>query len=124
MKQIIVKSGKILLEEVPKPVVSDGTILVKVLYSCISQGTELAGIRSSGESTTKKIIDAVKTQPEKVKKGLDLLKKEGLFKTAEKIKGNADKSAPTGYSVAGIVTEVGSDITDIKAGDRVACAGA
>jgi len=55
MHQIVVKSGKTLLEKVPAPVVSDGTILVKVLYSCISRGTELVGIRSCGESATKKI---------------------------------------------------------------------
>lgn len=124
MYQIVVKSGKTLIEEVPKPIVSDGNVLVKVVCSCISQGTELAGIKSSGKSTTQKIIEAVKTQPEKIKKGIDLVKKEGLLKTAEKIKGDADKSAPIGYSVSGIVENIGDGISEIKIGDRVACAGA
>jgi len=84
MHQIVVKSGKTLLEDVPKPIIMPGTILVKVHYSCISQGTEISGVKSSGKSATKKIIEAIKTKPEKIKKGLDLLKRKGSLKLLKK----------------------------------------
>jgi len=42
MHQIVVESGKTLLEEVPTPRVENGTVLLNVLYSSISQGTEIA----------------------------------------------------------------------------------
>lgn len=55
MKQIIVKSRKTLIEEVPK-VLSDGNVLVKVAYLCISQRTEISGIRTSGKNKIGKIL--------------------------------------------------------------------
>jgi len=71
MQQIIVKSGKTLLEKVPTPVVSDGTILVKVMYSCISQGTEISGVKNSGKSETEKIISIIKDKPQDIQEAID-----------------------------------------------------
>jgi len=48
---------------------------------------------------------------------------KGLKRTWNLIEEKRNESRPTGYSAAGIVVEVGSDIKDIAAGDRVACAG-
>ena len=50
MKQVIVRKGAIVVEEVPAPVVEPGTVLVRVERSCISVGTELSGIRASGDA--------------------------------------------------------------------------
>ena len=127
MHQIVVKSGKTLLEDVPKPIVQPGTVLVKVAYSCISQGTEISGIKTSGKSKTEKIISIIKDKPQAIQKAIDLYKEEGFSSVYGKYK-SATKpnttSNPTGYSIAGIVEEVGEGITDIKKGDKVACAGA
>ena len=43
MKQVLVRSGEIVVEEVPAPTVGPKEILVRVGYSCVSAGTELAG---------------------------------------------------------------------------------
>ena len=48
MLQAIVKKGRVVSESVPAPVVSHGSVLVKVLYSCISAGTEISGVKESG----------------------------------------------------------------------------
>jgi len=42
MKQVLVKKGQILIEDVPPPLVDKGSVLVEVKYSLISAGTETA----------------------------------------------------------------------------------
>ncbi len=76
MKQVLIKKGKAYTEEVPAPTVSSNTVLIKVYYSCISSGTEISGLSSSGESVWKKAIN----QPQKITKTIDTVKKEGIFK--------------------------------------------
>jgi len=120
MRQVLIKKGKVFTEEVPAPMVNEDTVLVKVYYSCISVGTEMSGVISSGESIFKKAL----RRPEKIAKAINNVKKEGLARTIQKIQGKFEESAQTGYSASGIVVEVGSKINHIKIGDRVACAGA
>jgi len=127
MQQIIVKNGKTLIEKIPQPVVSDGTILVRVIYSCISQGTEISGIKSSGKRKTEKIISVIKEKPQAIQKAIDAFKDEGFASLLKKYKAvtkTDDIARPIGYSLSGIVEEVGNEIKDLKKGDRVACAGA
>jgi len=120
MKQVLIKKGKAIVDEIPAPTVSPGNILVKVAYSCISAGTEMAGIKSSGQT----IIQRALRQPQNIKKGLNMIKQKGILKTKNVLKSTFESGAPTGYSASGIVVEVGGQIKDIKIGDRVACAGA
>jgi len=120
MKQVLIKRGKAYSEEVPAPIVNENTILVQVYYSCISTGTEIAGVKASGESLLKKAL----IQPEKVTKVMNNLIKEGLSITIKKVQGKLEDSIQTGYSASGVVIDVGAKIKDIKIGDRVACAGA
>ena len=47
MLQAIVKKGKVLPEQIPAPNVSKGCVLIKVVNSCISAGTEMSGVSSS-----------------------------------------------------------------------------
>jgi len=120
MKQVLIKRGKAFVEEVPAPTVGDDSVLVQVYYSCISVGTEISGMVSSGESLLKKALN----QPEKVMKILVNIKKNGLAQTIHKVQSKLEEGAVTGYSATGIVLEVGNNIKDITVGDRVACAGA
>ena len=65
MQQALIKNGKIQSVEVPNPSVSPGSVLIKTVYSCISAGTEGAGIVAS---KPKSLIKAALEQPEKVEK--------------------------------------------------------
>jgi len=48
MKQVLVRGGGVAIEEVPAPVAAARQILVRVAYSSVSVGTELASVRMSG----------------------------------------------------------------------------
>ena len=68
MKQVLVRRGEVMIEEVPAPVVSDKTVLVRTSYSVISTGTEMSVVSSSGAS----IIDKLTSKPELARKGCDI----------------------------------------------------
>lgn len=120
MKQVLIRKGQILLENVPAPMIETGYVLVEVAFSLISTGTELSAVQSSDQSLLQKAWD----QPEKIKKLWEHLRKQGIQKTVAKIQGQLEQATPTGYSCSGIVIQVGKGVTDIQPGDRVACAGA
>jgi predicted dehydrogenase/threonine dehydrogenase-like Zn-dependent dehydrogenase len=120
MIQAIVKKGRVFPEKVPAPVVSSGSVLIKVVNSCISAGTELSGVTGSGKSLIKRALE----QPENVKKVINMVKSEGIARAYAKIQGKLDAGSPTGYSISGIALAAGEGIADIKPGDHVAAAGA
>ncbi|MBA7510556.1 L-threonine 3-dehydrogenase [subsurface metagenome] len=120
MKQVFIRKGKVIVDEVPAPLVSANEVLVNVYYSCISLGTEVSGVEKSGKPLFKKIID----NPQNIRKVLDLLKNKGLSETIRKVKSKVDSQSPTGYSASGLVLEVGENIKNIKVGDKVTRAGA
>ncbi len=120
MLQAIVKKGKVIKEEVPAPVISENTILIKVINSCISVGTEMGKVERSGKSLLKTALE----QPDNVKQVIDMAKSRGISKTIAKVKGAVETGKLTGYSVSGIVIEVGAGITKFKKGDAVAASGA
>ncbi len=62
MKQVLHRKGEIIVEEVPVPIVRDNNVLVQVAYSCISTGTEISGVTSSGESLLQRALK----EPDKV----------------------------------------------------------
>lgn len=119
MKQVIVRKGKVLTEDIPLPAISDKKVLVQVCYSCISAGTEVMGIEQSGKGIIKKAME----QPQKIRQAVDMYKSSGLSYVLNKVEGMGAGKA-TGYSASGIVVAVGNGITDIKAGEKVAVAGA
>ena len=119
MFQAIAKKGRVLPVDVPAPHVSPGSVLIKVVNSCISAGTELSKVAGSGKSLISRALE----KPEKIKKALDLARSEGIAKTVCLIAEKRDTSSPTGYSVAGIVLAVGEGIEDFHPGDHVAAGG-
>ncbi len=120
MRQALIKSGEVILENVPDPKVSKKNILVKVKNSCISVGTEIESVRNSAMPIYQRALK----QPENVKKVLDSIKREGLQTTYKRVSGILSSGTPTGYSASGVIIEVGEDVEDFKIGDKVACAGA
>lgn len=119
MIQAIVKKGIVFGEQVPAPVVSEGGVLIKVVNSCISAGTEMSGVHNSGKPLFKRMLE----QPEKLKKVIDMTLSDGIQKTLAQVKGLLDMGNPTGYSVSGMVIAVGKNVTKFKTGDKVAAAG-
>lgn len=119
MIQAMMKRGKVVGETVPMPSVSEGSALIKVLYSCISVGTEISTVLASKTSLIKRALE----QPENVKKVFDMLRSIGIVRTLEKIKGRLETGSVLGYSLSGVVLAIGNGVRDLKIGDRVACAG-
>ena len=56
MKQVLIKKGQALVEEIPPPQVEEGAVLVETGYSCISIGTELSGIKTSDTPLWKRAL--------------------------------------------------------------------
>jgi predicted dehydrogenase/threonine dehydrogenase-like Zn-dependent dehydrogenase len=120
MKQLLIQRGEVIIEEVPAPKVEPGCILVEVHYSLISSGTEISSVESSGKSLISRAIEA----PEKTAKLLKSIPQKGIHYAIGKVQNQIAASRQTGYSCSGIVIEVGSGVTNIQKGERVACAGA
>lgn len=120
MKQGIVKKGKVLAENIPSPVVSDGSVLIKVAYSCISAGTEMTSVNTSKQSIVQRALNS----PEEVKTAIEFAKANGIAKTIQRVKGVLDSGKQTGYSAAGEVVAIGKGVTNFQIGDKVAAAGA
>jgi predicted dehydrogenase/threonine dehydrogenase-like Zn-dependent dehydrogenase len=120
MLQGIIKKGKVFGEEVPAPMVSKGSVLIKVVHSCISAGTEIIGVKTSRKSLITRALE----QPDNLKKVIDMARSNGIARAYEKVKGKIAGGQPTGYSVSGVVIGVGEGAVNFKIGDRVAAAGA
>src|SRR5687767_2512899 len=122
MKQILQnnKTGRMAVMDVPTPVVQQGRVLVRAAASLISAGTE----RMAVEEGKKGLIERARERPELVRQVIEKAKNEGLVKTFNAVRSKLGSSTALGYSAAGIVLNVGDDVTEFRPGDRVACAGA
>lgn len=120
MKQVLVQGGGVQVVEVPAPQCDSKNILVKVEYSCISAGTEMAGVKMSGLPLYRRALK----QPQHVKRVLEMAADQGLARTYKRISGMLAAGLPTGYSAAGKVIAVGDLVDGFRVGQSVACAGA
>jgi threonine dehydrogenase-like Zn-dependent dehydrogenase len=120
--QVAMSGGEVRVVEVPEPTVRRGCVLVRTSHSLISAGTESAGIGSGGRREN--IVLRAIRNPALVKKVVDRVASHGLQATAELVRTRISTEIPSGYSSSGVVVEVGDDVSDLRVGDRVACAGA
>lgn len=119
MKQVLVKNGEVAVLQVPAPRAGDKSILVRVRHSCISVGTEVAGLKGSAIPFHKRLSN----KPGVARKAFDFLLDQGIRRTWALARGELASFEPTGYSAAGEVLEVGAEVVGFKPGDWVACAG-
>lgn len=121
MKQVVqnYKSGELAVLDVPVPGCKPGGVLVRSAYSLISTGTELMKVSEAGMS----MLGKARSRPDQVAKVMQSVATNGLPATYRKVMGKLDSYTPLGYSLCGVVEQVGAGIDDVAVGDLVACAG-
>ena len=121
MKQIAqnYKSGELAVLDVPAPVCRPGGVLVRSLFSLISTGTEMMKVSEASMS----MVGMARARPDQVRKVLDAVQQQGVLTTYKKVMNRLDSYTPLGYSLCGVVTEVGRGAEEFKVGQLVAAAG-
>lgn len=113
------RTGELAVLDVPEPACLPGGVLVRTLYSLISTGTELMKVSEARLS----LVGKAKARPDQVRKVLDSVAQQGPAAAYRKAMGKLDSYTPLGYSLCGVVIEVGAGAEEFAVGDLVACAG-
>ena len=121
MKQVVqdLRSEQPQVMEVPVPSPAPGTALIRTVASFVSAGTERTVIEFAGKG----IIGKARARPDLLRQTIDKVRQDGLVSTIQAVRSRLDRPLPLGYSSAGVIEELGEGITDLRPGDRVACAG-
>jgi predicted dehydrogenase/threonine dehydrogenase-like Zn-dependent dehydrogenase len=121
MKQVAqnYKSGDLAVLDVPVPACQPGGVLVRSLYSLISTGTEMMKVSEARMS----LIGKARARPDQVRKLLDSVTQQGALATYQKAMSRLDSYTPLGYSLCGVVVEVGAGAEQFSVGQLVAAAG-
>ena len=121
MKQVAqnYKSGDLAVLDVPVPACQPGGVLVRSLYSLISTGTEMMKVSEARMS----LIGKARARPDQMRKLLDSVAQQGAVATYQKAMNHLDSYTPLGYSLCGVVVEVGGGAEQFSVGQVVAAAG-
>lgn len=121
MKQVAqnYRSGELTVLDVPAPACRPGGVLVRSLYSLISTGTEMMKVSEARMS----LLGKARARPDQVRKVLDSVAQQGPVSTYQKAMNRLDSYTPLGYSLCGVVVEVGRGAEEFAVGDIVAAAG-
>ncbi|MDR2983575.1 MAG: bi-domain-containing oxidoreductase [Nocardiopsaceae bacterium] len=121
MKQIAqnYKSGELIVLDAPAPSCRPGGVLVRSLFSLISTGTEMMKLTEAKLS----MVGKARARPDQLKKVLDSVSQQGAVSTYKKVMNRLDSYTPLGYSLCGVVTEVGKGAEEFRVGQLVAAAG-
>jgi predicted dehydrogenase/threonine dehydrogenase-like Zn-dependent dehydrogenase len=121
MKQLVQdwKVGSVQVLEVPSPQLTPGQLLVRTGASLISAGTE----RMVVEFAEKSLIEKARARPDLVRQLIGKIQREGILSTLESVQGRLEQPLLLGYSSAGTIIDLPSDIQGFRIGDRVVCAG-
>jgi predicted dehydrogenase/threonine dehydrogenase-like Zn-dependent dehydrogenase len=122
MKQLlqVLGSGEVRVLDVPEPVLRPGGVLVRTHASVVSVGTD----RTQIEFGRKSLLAKARERPEQARQVLRSMARDGVRATRERVRRKLDSYVALGYSTAGVVEAVGAGVTDLEAGQHVACAGA
>ena len=115
MKQVLqdLKTGDTVLEEVPRPSLGSGSVLIQSTTTLVSAGTE----RMLVDFGKGNLIQKARSQPDKVKQVLEKVQTDGLMPTIDAVKNKLDTPLPLGYCNVGRVIESRSDA--FSAGQRI-----
>lgn len=113
------KNGSVRVLEAPAPLLPAGHVRVQTLFSAISPGTEGNKIVTGKKS----LIGKARAKPDQVKQVLEMAKQVGIKNTIQKVRDKLEGAQPLGYSLSGLVLEVGQGVDRVQPGDLVACAG-
>jgi predicted dehydrogenase/threonine dehydrogenase-like Zn-dependent dehydrogenase len=113
------RTGAVEVLDVPPPALQPAGVVVRLATSLISAGTE----RGKVELARKSLLGKAQERPEALRQVLDALRREGPSATLRRIMHRLDRLTPIGYSAAGTVVEVATDVRDLRVGDRVAVGG-
>ncbi len=121
MKQVVqnYRSGELAVIDAPPPTCAPGGVLVRSLYSLISTGTEMMKVGESKMS----LVGKARARPDQVKKVLETVQQQGPVTAYKKAMHRLDSYSPLGYSLAGVVLDVGTGAEEFSIGQLVACAG-
>ena len=121
MKQVAqnYKSGDLAVLDVPVPACRPGGVLIRSIYSLISTGTEMMKVSEARMS----LVGKARARPDQVRKLLDSVSQQGALATYQKAMNRLDSYTPLGYSLCGVVVEVGAGAEQFSVGQLVAAAG-
>ena len=122
MKQVLLKKGTVYTPEIAEPMIQHDMVLVQTVCSCISAGTEMAGVQKAAQNAKTPLLQRALSDPELMKKGLKMLRERGLKNTYEAANKTHEIGTAMGYTASGIV--IASGTSEFCEGDRVACMGA
>src|SRR5512133_3539227 len=105
MKQVLqsARTGKIEVADVPVPRVLPGCVLVRIVASLVSAGTE----RASSEFASKSLLQKARSRPDLVRDVFNKIQRDGLLSAVSAVRSRLDQPSALGYSSAGVVIEVG-----------------
>lgn len=122
MKQLVqnIRTGESVVADVPAPAARSGEVLIAVSASLVSAGTE----RMVVDFASKNVLEKARSRPDLVRQTFEKARRDGVLPTIDAVRNRLDQPMALGYSVAGVVVDVGADVTGFARGDRVAAAGA
>lgn len=117
MKQLVhhLDTGQTELVEVPRPRPGPHEVLIRARCSVVSSGTERMLV-SFGKAS---MLGKARQQPERVGQVVDKVLTDGLGATWRAVRARLERPLPLGYSMMGVVEEVGAQVRDLLPGDRV-----
>jgi polar amino acid transport system substrate-binding protein len=111
--------GSVTMMEAPSPLLEPGFVRVRTLFSAVSPGTEGNKIVTGKQS----LLGKARSRPDQVKQVVEMARSIGIQGTLQKVRAKLEGAQPLGYSLTGVVLEVGANVTHVCTGDLVACAG-
>ncbi len=111
--------GETRLVEAPAPTAGRTGVVIATQASVVSAGTERMLVDFGRAS----LLGKARSQPQRVGEVLDKARTDGIGTTINAVRSKLGQPIPLGYSSAGVVVEVGPDVSGISVGDLVAAAG-